>query len=249
MSKLIEKLKKLAQAVPAPMGFRTSKEAESGGKMLLLGRIKADGAATAKIDTAADAVLIYTGKDGTVEDIQKTAKALGGVPWGVYIEEGGDMAALAEAGGDFVVFSPTVKVNDLPQDEKIGKVLEVESSMDDGLLRAINDVPADAVIITDTLDSDECLTLHRLMVYRHLTNFISKPLIAPVPADIGEAELKALLDAEIDGVMAEGEDLKELKKAIGKLPTRSTKKRERGSVSLPRMGGETMETPDEEDDE
>jgi len=249
MSKLIEKLKKLAQGTPAPMGFRTSKEEESGGKILLLGRLKADGAITAKIDTGADAVLIYTGKDENVEDIQKTAKALGDIPWGIYIEEDVDMMALVKAGCDFIVFSPTVKVNDLPQNEKIGKVLEVESSMDDGLLRAVNDLPVDAVIVTDTLDNDECLTMHRLMVYRHLANFISKPLIAPVPENIGEAELKALLDAEIDGVMAEGDNLKELKKTIGKLPTRSTKKRERGGVSLPRVGGETIETPDEEDDE
>ena len=106
-----------------------------------------------------------------------------------------------------MVFSPTSRIPDLPQDEKIGKILQVESSMDDGLLRAVNDLPADAVLVTDTLDNNETLTMHRLMIYRHLANFIAKPLIVPVPANITEAELKALQDAEIDGVMAEGRRL------------------------------------------
>jgi hypothetical protein len=159
------------------------------------------------------------------------------------------MATLIEAGCDFVVFSPTSLITDLPQDEKIGKVLQVESSMDDGLLRAINDLPADAVLVTDTLESEETLTMHRLMIYRHLANFIAKPLIAPVLVKITEAELKALQDAEIDGVMAEGDDLKELRKTIGKLPPRSTKKRDKAGVLLPQISGETVAAPPDEEEE
>jgi hypothetical protein len=252
MSKLIEKLKKLSQAAPPPMGFRTSKAEEVGGKMLILGRVKIDSAATpTKINTGADAVLFYDDKAETAaKDFQKMAKAAGDVPWGVYLDEGGGgIASLVEAGCDFIVFSPTTKINDLPQNEKIGKVLQVESSMDDGLLRAINDLPADAVLVTDTLENDETLTMHRLMIYRHLANFISRPLIAPVPANINETELKALQAAEIDGVMAEGDNLKELRKNIGKLPARSAKKRGRGAVLLPHVREETATAPPDEEEE
>jgi hypothetical protein len=234
------------------MGFHTSKSVEAGGKLLILGRIKVASTATAtKLNTGADAVLFYTDKAETpVKDIPKMAKAVGDVPWGVYLEEGsGDMATLIEAGCDFVVFSPTSLITDLPQDEKIGKVLQVESSMDDGLLRAVNDLPADAVLVTDTLESEETLTVHRLMIYRHLANFIAKPLVAPVTVKITETELKALQDAEIDGVMAEGDDLKELRKTIGKLPPRSAKKRDKAGVLLPHIGGETKAAPPEEEEE
>ncbi len=252
MSKLIEKLKKVSQAAPTPMGFHTSKAEEVGGKMLILGRVKIDSTATpTKVNTGADAVLFYDDKAETaIKDFQKTAKATGDVPWGGYLDEGGGgVTPLVEAGCDFVVFSPTSKISDLPQDEKIGKVLQVESSMDDGLLRAINDLPADAVLVTDTLEKDETLTIHRLMIYRHLANFIGKPLIVPVPANISEAELKALQDAEIDGVMADGDDLKELRKNIGKLPARSAKKRGRGAVLLPHVREETAAAPPDEEEE
>lgn len=254
MSKLVDKLHKLSQAMPSPMGFRTSKPAEAEAKLLIIGRLMINTAATtAKINTGADAVLFSIEKSETlVKDIQKAAKAAGDVPWGVYLEEVGDeMAGLIEAGCDFVVFSPTSRIPDIPQDEKIGKILQVESSMDDGLLRAVNDLPADAVFVTDALDNDETLTMHRLMIYRHLANFITKPLIAPAAANTTEAELKALQDAEIDGVLAKGDDLKELRKTIGKLPARTVKKRNKAGVILPHVGGETAAAPppDEEEEE
>jgi hypothetical protein len=171
----------------------------------------------------------------------------------VYLEEsGGNTAALIEGGCDFVVFSPASRIPDLPQDEKIGKILQVESSMDDGLLRAVNDLPADAVLVTDALDDRETLTMHRLMIYRHLANFIAKPLMVPVATNITEAELKALQDAEIDGVMVEmgGENLKELSKTISKLPPRAAKKRDKAGVLLPHLGSETSPAiPDEEEEE
>jgi hypothetical protein len=256
MSKLIDKLRKISQATPQPMGFHTSKPVEVSGKLLIIGRFKTtNSVTTTKKNTGADAILFYSNKSEILLiDIQKMAKLLGDIPWGIYLQEGEyDTAGLIKAGGDFVVFSPTSQIADLPQDEKIGKILQVESSMDDGLLRAINDLPADAVMITDTLDNDETLTMHRLMIYRHLANSITKPLIVPVTVKITEAELKALHEAEIDGVTVEmdGEDLKELRKTISKLPARSAKKRERGGVTLPRIGGETTtpSPPDEEEEE
>ncbi len=252
MSKLIEKIKKLSQASPMSMGFRISKSVEASPNLIIISRLKVDSPATAtKINTSADAILFNNDKaEMTVKDIQKTAKAVRDVPWGLYLEEwGNDIAALMEAGCDFIVFSPASKIADLPQDEKVGKVLQVESSMDDGLLRTVNELPADAVLVTDTLENEDTLTIHRLMIYRHLTNFISKPIIVPVPANITETELKALQDAEIDGVMAEGEDLKELKKNIGKLPARSAKKRDKARVTLPRISGETAPPPPEEEEE
>src|SRR4030042_6970082 len=144
MSKLIDILRKLSQAAPPPMGFRTSQPVETGSKILIIGRMKASGIPPTISNTATDSVLIHTdGSESTVQNIQKTTKALGDIPWGVYLEEsGGGLARLIEAGCDFVVFSPSSLIPDLPPDEKIGKILQVDSSMDDGLLRAVNDLPA-----------------------------------------------------------------------------------------------------------
>ncbi len=255
MSKTIDKLKKLSQTAPTPMGFRTSKMTETPTPIMIIGRTAVKATATAgKTDSGADALLIYSGKAGlSAASVQKTAKSFGDVPWGVYLEESGEITgAMAEAGCDFVVFSPATMVSELPRDEKVGKIVEVDASMDDGLLRAINDLPADAVLVTDASGKSDRLVWHQLMIYRHLANFIVKPMIVPVSDSISEAELKALQDAGIDGVMAEidGESLKELRKAISKLPARSVKKREKG-VLLPHTGGETatMAPPDEEEED
>lgn len=256
MSRLIDKLKKLSQTAPSPMGFHTSKAAEAGSPLLIIGRTALKTTASAaKSTTGADALLFYTDKSElTAISAQKTAKAFGDIPWGVYLEESGEAtAALVGAGCDFVVFSPTARITDLPQDEKIGKIVQVDSSMDNGLLRAINDLPADAVLITDTSEKNDSLVWHQVLIYRHLANFIAKPLIVPVKANITEAELKALQDAEIDGVMAEidGENLKELRETVNKLPPRSAKKRDKTGVLLPRTPSESapIEPPDEEEED
>ena len=254
MSRLIDKLKKLSQTAPSPMGFHTSRPAKAGSPLLIIGRtlIKTT-ASAARSNSGADAVLVYTDKSElTAVSAQKTAKVFGDTPWGVYLEESYDAAtALVEAGCDFVVFSPTARITDLPQDEKIGKIVQVDSSMDDGLLRAINDLPADAVLVTDNLEGNETLTIHQLMIYRHLANFIAKPLIVPIAGNITEAELKALQDVEIDGVMAEmdGDSLQELRETVNKLPPRSARKRDKTGVLLPRTPGTIAPDEEEEEDE
>ena len=126
--------------------------------------------------------------------------------------------------------------------------------MDDGLLRAVNDLPADAVLLTDTFDESGSLVWHQLMIFRHLTTFISKPLLVPVPAAITEGELKALWDAGIDGVVVDATgvgDLKGLRQIADKLPPRSARKRGKMDVMLPMAGGEAYTTPppDEEEEE
>ncbi len=254
MSKLIEKLRKLAQVAPQPMGFHTSRPAEASSKILIISRLALNNnVPSLKSNPGVDAVLIQTNQSKTTaKDIQKATKSLGDIPWGVYLEENSsEITALLEANCDFIVFSPTSLIPDLPQDEKIGKIIQVDSSMDDGLLRTINDLPADAVLVTDTLDNNETLTMHRLMIYRHLANFIVKPLIVPVPVNITEAELKALYDADIDGVLVEmdEEGIKELHKIAIKLPPRTAKKREKGGVILPHISGEASPAPPDEEEE
>ena len=102
MSRLIDKLKKLSQAAPSPMGFRTTHPAKAGSPLLIIGRtlIKTT-ASAAKSNSGADAVLVYADKSElTAVSAQKTAKAFGDIPWGVYLEESDEAAAaLGEAIG------------------------------------------------------------------------------------------------------------------------------------------------------
>jgi len=256
MSQLIDGLKKIAQTIPQPMGFRTSRQAEVIPKILIIASLEVSttNAPADNID-GADAILLHSDKPNmTAKAIQKIVEPLPKIPWGVYLDDD-DKQAAVEAGCDFVVFSPASRISTTMQNEKLGKILQVESSMDDGLLRAVNDLPVDALLVTDSYEESGTLVWHQLMILQHLENLISKPLIVPVPANITEVELKALWEAGIDGVMVEVDamktgGLKELRQAISKLPPRSARKRGRVDVLLPRTGGETPAiAPDEEEEE
>ena len=263
MSRLIDGLKKSAQALPQPMGFRTSRQVDVTPKILIIASLEVGppGAdTTADSVDGANAILLHSDKPNlTAKTIQKIVELLPEIPWGVYLEENEDkQAAAIEAGCDFVVFSAASRISTvLPygKDEKTGKILQVESAMDDGLLRAVNDLPVDALLFTDSSEESGALVWHQLMILQHLANIISKPLIVNVPADITEVELKALWEAGIDGVMVEIDitkagALKGLRQIISKLPPRSARKRGKVDVLLPRTGGETPTiTPDEEEEE
>jgi hypothetical protein len=199
---------------------------------------------------------LFSDEDGqlTAKMLQKTVKPLKDVPWGVALEESKETAeALEEAGADFIILSPLTALNTMPKNEKTGKVLQIESTMDDGLLRAVNDLPADAVLAADSFGESNTLVWHHLMLLRYLALLISKPLIVPVPKTISRDELKALWDAGIEAVLVpvdpvNGEDLKELHEIAAKLPKRALKKQEKMNVFLSHPGEAKEEPPPEDDD-
>jgi hypothetical protein len=260
MSKLIDNLKKQSQAAPQPMGFRTSQKIETPLKMLIIARMEKgiENIIPESLE-GANAVLIQPGASQlTAKNLQKTVKPFQELPWGVMLEDnnGKQASTLIGAGCDFVVFSAATPVNTVPRDEKTGKILYVESSMDDGLLMAINRLPVDAALAADTFEGNTSLVWHQLMIFQHMATFINKPLIVPVPADISEPELKALWDAGIDAVMvdtdpAKAGKLKELSDIAAKLPPRAVPKPGKISVTLPRstQGAQPEAPPDEEEED
>jgi hypothetical protein len=261
MSRLIDELKKLAQVTPPPIGFRASRQVEVTPKILIIASLEI-GPPMAEVPAesidGADALLLLSDKSNmTAKAIQKIVEPLPHIPWGVYFKDNDDKqaAALVEAGCDFVVFAPASRLSSITHNGKVGKVLQAESSMDDRLLRAVNDLPVDALLVTDTSEASGTLIWHQLMILQHLGNLISKPLIVPVPASITEVELKVLGEIGIDGLMVAVDatktgELKELRQAISKLPPRSGRKRGRVDVLLPRAVSETPAiAPDEEEED
>jgi hypothetical protein len=260
MSRLIEKFHQASQVAAPPMGFRTARPAAAAPKILLIASLEAGTVANpADYLDGADAVLIrFTDTTLTTKTAQKIASSLPDIPWGLYLadDDNKKVTAAVDAGGDFMVFSTASQVTATPKDEKTGKILQVESSMDDGLLRAVNDLPMDAILVGDTFEGNGSLVWHQLMIFQHLANLFSKPLIVPTPADVTEKELKALWDAGVDGIFVEidtarAAGIKELRQAIDKLPPRSGRKRGKVNVVLPRTSGETAAAtpPDEEEEE
>jgi hypothetical protein len=260
MSRLIDALNRVAKAVPQPMGFRAVRPDSSEPRILLI-------ASLAKIEDAshladgtdgADAVLLRLDKSGlAASTLKKIAASLPNIPWGGWLDDIGNkkMATLVEAGCDFVVFPAASRVLATPQDNKVGKILQVEPSLGEGLLKAVNDMPVDAVLAAHVCEVGEPILWHHLMILQRLANLLSKPLLVTAPLEITAGEIKALWEAGADGVVLEAdtghlERLKELRQSIGKLKFPASRKRGKAEALLPRIGGEGgTVTPDEEEEE
>jgi hypothetical protein len=211
----------------------------------------------ASFTTGADALLITKTVSGA-QTLQKIAKSVPDIPWGLWL---GDISRkvvkpVAEAGGDFVVF-PASSALSIPDDEKTGKLLQIETSLSDGLLRAVNELPVDAVLTVDEAGGVPSLTWYHLMLFQRIAGLLTKPLLVPISLAISANELEVLWKAGVDGVVLEvGTSLppgrfKELRQTIDKLtfPSRQRRKME---ALLPRLAegtGTVTETEEEEGDE
>ncbi len=200
MSKLIDRLIQTAETVSSPMGFRATRAAPPKPKMALIARVEPaeNMAQLADYVSSADAAIIaQTGAEkNTVTDI---ARSLPGTVWGLWSEDKSrqQIKASAEAGADFIILPLNSEIG-LPGTEKMGKILLVESSLGEGLIRTINELPVEAVLLTD---DEKALTWHQLMLCQRFFDLLFKPLLLTVPASVDSDELKALWKAGVDGVV------------------------------------------------
>ncbi len=221
------------------MGFRAV-----GGKpkpkMVLVAHTTAGAKPTV---AGADAVLLSIPKTGA-----KSPKTLAksDVPWGGWLKEVTSpiVKKLGEGGADFVVFPADSVSQAVLEEEKLGKIVEVEPALDAGLLKAIDDLPVDAVLISGEKPS---LTWQDLMFFRRGVNILTKPLLVLVSPDITASELQALREAGVGGVVAGGK-IDKLRKAIDKLPSPKAGKRRKAEPLVPRIGGGVGAVSEEEDE-
>jgi hypothetical protein len=236
MSKFIDKLNSIASGGLAPMGFRAM-GGKPGPRMGLVAHV----AAEAKAE-GADARLVSIPK--ATKSLKKTKSK---VPWGGWLKEvtANEVKRLGEWGADFIVFPAATVSSAVLEDDKLGKVVEVEAALDASLLKAIDDLPVDAVLIAGEKPS---LTWQDLMLFRRGANILTKPLLVVVSPDITASELQALCQAGVAGVVVGGK-IDKLRPMIDRLTSPKTGKRRKAEALLPRMGGEvgTASEAEEED--
>ncbi|MBA7633013.1 hypothetical protein ES703_40569 [subsurface metagenome] len=257
MSKFIGRLNRVAQANPKPMGFGQAELTPEKPKLLLVASL-----AQANVDGVAD---YMAGADAgllPIDELSSGAKAIKqasqlvpDIPWGGWLRDisQGEIKQMVKAGCDFVVFPAANTSLATLQDGEVGKILEVEASLIEGLLGAVNELPIDAVLIAGEKRKNYSLTWHHLMLFQHFANLLTKPLLVSVPSNITANELKVLWEAGVDSVMIEVGDeqsaarLKELHQAIDKLvlPPR----RRKTEALLPHISGETSPVTEEEEEE
>lgn len=248
MSRLVEKLQLTSRGTAQPLGFRggAATSAQRSPAVLLIASL-AGGDANALADGKenADAVLLDKAEG-------QTADALGEAIWGVKLVEPTEkqIRQLKEMGCDFIIFDPATAPLALLREDDMGKIVEVDPLLGDGLIRGVDRLPVDAVLV----GGDSGLSVHRLLVCQHVGNLARKPVITPVPLDITTEALEELRDAGTLAVIAPAgaagkKELSGLKKALDSLPPPSRARRERIAATLPYAGTLSQEEEEEEEEE
>lgn len=253
MSKFVDKLQSLSKSSTTPIGFHPSVSELKKPTMLLIAGLPGTQAKEAKIlaDVNADAGLILS-EVPNAKIVKQMVEALGNVPLGILVKGVSEekISELTSLGCDFVVFDIKAAAAALHK-EKVGKILMIEPSLDQGFVRAINNLEVDGVFISSR-GGDSFVAVEHLLVYRRFVELLEQPVITTLPSLVTKAELISLWQAGIDGVVTPStqpvEALAELKKMIGDLPRRARGRRSKADVMLPHYGG-VMAGEDEEEEE
>ncbi|MBI4283190.1 MAG: hypothetical protein HY663_01825 [Chloroflexi bacterium] len=260
MSKFIDKLNRLSRAESQPIGFRTAQTASPRPKIQLVASLAQENSESLVDRIAgADAGLLGISKPGSaLKALQKISQAVPDIPWGGWLQDSGtiEIKQWLKAGDDFMVFPAATTPLTLLHNDEVGKILEVEASLSEGLLRATNELPIDAVLITSEESEGYSLTWQHLMLFQRFADLLTKPLLVSIPSKVTAEELQALwaagVDAVILGVIPEQppDILKELRQVIDKLAFPLPRQREKREPLLPRMGREpAIATAEEEEEE
>ena len=150
MSKFADKLQSLSKSSTTPIGFHPSVSELKSPVMLLIVGLSETQVKEAKIvaDVNADAGLILS-EGPSAKIVKQMVEAVGNVPLGIFVKGMSEekINELASVGCDFVVFDIKIAAAVLSKKE-VGKFLMIEPSLDQGLVRAINSLEVDGVLIS-----------------------------------------------------------------------------------------------------
>ncbi len=247
MSKLIDRLNQTTKGTSGSLGFQVTRTAAAKPKIRLLARVSKVGNASQLVEDidGADGLLISLPK-ADAKTMKMVAEATGDIPWGWRLENspGETVKMVLKGGADFIVF-PSDAVLHVPEADSPGRILEVESSLSEGMVRAINELPVDAVLATDEDGTGPALTWRHLMRYARLAELLRKPLLVPITPEAGTGDFQALWKAGIAGVVATGR-IKELRGIIDQTAFPPRQRGEMGAL-VPYPRAETSSEIEEEE--
>ena len=235
------------------MGFKAGQPVSPRPKMLLIASLaQANVDSVADYVAGADAGLLRISRLGTdTKVLQEYSEAVPGIPWGGWLRgiSRKEMKQVKRVSCDFVIFPAANTSLAILQNDEVGKILEVEASLAEGLLRTIGELPVDAVLIAGEQKEDYFLTWQHLMLFWRFASSLTKPLLASVPSSVAASELQMLWEAGVDGVIVEAGvgGLKALRQAVNKLTFPSQRRRRKAEPLLPYISpGPSVATEEEE---
>jgi len=249
MSKLADRIRKAARPEPAPLGFGAHAARATRSSLLVIARLSSGDAGKAEEASkkGADVVIVDGADAGKARD---TVAKAPGLTVGIRpnTADRKSVAALRDAGADFVVLDAESTAAEAMLEEKIGFVLDHRGDGDDTGLRLLGEVGLDAIIIPSP---PEHLTLAELLKLRRLAALTRVPLLTAVKPDAEAGHLHALRDSGVAGVIVESSalgKLGDLKARIDSLPARGRGREERAEAVLPAATLGRAETFEDDDD-
>ncbi|TAK28883.1 MAG: hypothetical protein EPO21_21750 [Chloroflexota bacterium] len=253
MSKLIEKLRKTSHAAPRRMGFGAiAAEGAVSAPVVLIAELTSLSDARAAKEAGADAIYLQASSPSNLSALEAAVKETE-LPVGLALAAvTPDMwTTLGEHGYDYVTvgLDSAARALDL---QSMGLLLEVPLDTDDFLLRTLEQLPVDALVIGDGLNRQVGLTIQCLMSYQRLALLTRRPIMLRVEGELSAVELGLLRDAGVQAILAHADSgesqktLSALRQAIKNIPPRRRKREERPEPFIPTAAPSSeIEEPEE----
>lgn len=255
MSLFVDELNKISRGNPQPMGFGRGQASQPRPRIMLICALSPRSAAKAAgMAAGADAAVVRAGLGkATDKAFKQCASVLPDIPWGLWLD-GYQASETIGLNYDFVVFPAQGTPLGALGERQTGRLLEVTTSLNDGLLRTVNEIGVDGLLLG--CPTDVPLTWQYLMQIQHVAQLVAKPLLVMVPPTVTAAELKQLWEAGVDGVIIDltaaesGGDIKRLREAIDGMSFTSPRRRHRIKAMLPatNLEAEIAAKSDDEED-
>jgi len=256
MSRLIDRISKQRQPEAQPMGFLANRAQNDKVKMLLMVETTVEfWEKEAAVLKAADAVIVDVNKADDLSVLEKSCQEKAIMPVGGWLNttSAGALKKAAATECDFIVFT-TAAPAALTRKEKLGRLMEIDINLTDGLLRAAAELPVDA-LIAGGKNNETGVTLNRLLYLQRLISLSGKPVLAAMPENSGSPELQCLWDMGVAGVWVEVNDAKSAeslsgwRELIDKLEAPAFRKKGKTLALLPKATASPAHHHEEEEEE
>ena len=254
MSRFIEKLKQASLSEPPPLGFRNVQKSAKPRLLIVASADSADASYITEITGSVDAILFNARKAAELKAVEKMAKSLKDIPCGCRVD-GNINIDFEKTALDFIVFGDDFPAPALLKSEKTGRIVTADDTLAGEMIRILDAMPQDAVLLDVQSEAKLSLTWQKLTVYKRFSILSSKPLLASVPANLSSDELQAIWDMGVSGLVVKVSDeessaaLKELRQTVETLVTPSKRKHGKSRALVPRIHSEAPVVADDGDGE
>lgn len=246
MSKLEEKIKRAGKTSPAPLGFTRGAAQAADPTMLVVVQVRDAGRIGAAAEKGADIVIVEKADTGKLkQEIEKTGACAGVIAGGASRSE---VAALRDAGTDFIVVDPDASPAEATLEEKVGLVLTAGLDAEETDLRLLGDLSIDALLAPAP---EGPLTLRSALRLRRVAGLARTPLLLTADPEIDAASLQVLRDSGVVGIIVDEADagkLGKLKETVLTLRPRGRRRDDHADATLPAGVGAGDDEDDWDDD-